>query len=78
MKNPIHIAFVTTCKGRLHQLEQTLPLLLREQPDQVIVVDYECSQQARNWVEVTCSNFEKLVALTRRSAVGGATIFISV
>ena len=45
------IAFVTTCKGRLHHLQQTLPLMLAEQPDQMIVVDYGCPQGTANWVE---------------------------
>lgn len=45
------IAFVTTCKGRLHHLKQTLPLLLAAAPDEVIVVDYGCPQKTGDWVE---------------------------
>jgi glycosyltransferase involved in cell wall biosynthesis len=45
------IAFVTTCKGRLHHLEQTLPRMLAEHPSQVIVVDYGCPHGAGNWTE---------------------------
>lgn len=45
------IAFITTCKGRLHHLQQTLPLLLAELPMEVVVVDYGCPQRAGDWVE---------------------------
>lgn len=45
------IAFVTTCKGRLHHLQETLPLLVAQAPDEIIVVDYGCPQGAGDWVE---------------------------
>ena len=45
------IAFVTTCKGRLHHIRQTLPRFLAEKPDEVIVVDYGCPDMAGDWVE---------------------------
>lgn len=45
------IAFVTTCKGRLHHLKQTLPLLVLGEPDEVIVVDYGCPDGSGAWVE---------------------------
>lgn len=44
-------AFITTCKGRLHHLQQTLPLLAAQQDSEVIVVDYGCPQKTGNWVE---------------------------
>lgn len=47
MKN---ISFITTCKGRLHHLKETLPTLLAEKPAEVIVVDYGCPQNTANWV----------------------------
>jgi len=43
------IAFITTCKGRLSHLQQTLPLLMEQQPDEMIVVDYDCPQNAGAW-----------------------------
>ncbi len=45
------IAFVTTCKGRLHHLEQTLPLMVGQGADEVIVVDYGCPDRIGDWVE---------------------------
>src|SRR5574343_1128333 len=44
-------AFVTTCKGRLHHLQQTLPLIVAEAPDEIVVVDYGCPQGSGDWVE---------------------------
>ncbi len=45
------IGFLTTCRGRLHHLQRTLPLMLAEQPDEVIVVDHDCPQGTAAWVE---------------------------
>lgn len=47
------IGFITTCKGRLHHLKQTLPLMVAEKPDEIIVVDYDCPHGAGEWVETT-------------------------
>lgn len=44
-------SFITTCKGRLHHLQQTLPLLAAQKDSEVIVVDYGCPQQTGDWVE---------------------------
>jgi glycosyltransferase involved in cell wall biosynthesis len=44
------VGFVTTCKGRLHHLKETLPLIVADHPDEVIVVDYDCPQGAGAWV----------------------------
>jgi glycosyltransferase involved in cell wall biosynthesis len=45
------IAFVTTCKGRLHHIKQSLPLLIAQGPDEIIVVDYSCPDRVGDWVE---------------------------
>lgn len=45
------IAFVTTCKGRLHHLAETLPLIVSAAPDEIVVVDYGCPDGAGDWVE---------------------------
>ncbi len=45
------ISFVTTCKGRLHHIKQTLPKLLAESPDEIVVVDYGCPQNVGDWIE---------------------------
>lgn len=44
------VALITTCKGRLHHLRQTLPLMLAQGADQVIVVDYDCPDDTGDWV----------------------------
>lgn len=48
-KTPITI--ITTCKGRKHHLEKTLPLWLKEKNVNVVVVDFNCPQNVGNWVE---------------------------
>ncbi len=50
-KTPITI--ITTCKGRKHHLEQTLPKWLKEKNVNIVVVDYNCPQNVGNWVEKT-------------------------
>lgn len=45
------IAFVVTCKGRLHHLKQSLPLLVASRPTEIVVVDYGCPDGAGDWVE---------------------------
>ena len=45
------IAFVTTCKGRLHHLKRSLPLMVAQGAAEVIVVDYGCPDQSGAWVE---------------------------
>ncbi|MCC7225365.1 MAG: glycosyltransferase [Burkholderiaceae bacterium] len=44
------IAFVVTCKGRLHHLRQSLPLLTRQPDSECIVVDYDCPDHSHLWV----------------------------
>lgn len=41
---------VTTCKGRLHHLKQTLPTWLKQDGVDVTVVDYSCPDRAGDWV----------------------------
>lgn len=45
------IAFVTTCKGRLHHIKQTLPALIAQAPAEIILVDYGCPDNTADWVE---------------------------
>ncbi|MEP7316605.1 MAG: glycosyltransferase family A protein [Sphingomicrobium sp.] len=45
------LTFVTTCKGRLQYLRQTLPLLAAHPSVQCIVVDVECPDHSGDWVE---------------------------
>jgi len=44
------ITFVTTCKGRLDDLKQTLPRTAKQPRSCLIVVDYSCPQHAGEWV----------------------------
>jgi hypothetical protein len=44
-------AIVTTCKGRLDHLKQTLPQFAKQIDTQVVVVDYACPQRAGDWVK---------------------------
>jgi glycosyltransferase involved in cell wall biosynthesis len=44
-------SIVTTCKGRLAHLQQTLPHFLEFPETEVIVVDYACPEKAGDWVE---------------------------
>jgi len=41
---------VTTCKGRLHHLKQTLPTWLEQDGVDVTVVDYSCPDRTGDWV----------------------------
>ncbi|HSC84779.1 MAG TPA: galactosyltransferase-related protein [Pseudomonas sp.] len=45
------IAFVTTCKGRLHHIKQTLATIVAEAPAEIILVDYACPDNTGDWVE---------------------------
>jgi glycosyltransferase involved in cell wall biosynthesis len=45
------IALITTCKGRLHHLKQSLPAMAAQHPDELIVVDYDSPDGAGDWVE---------------------------
>jgi hypothetical protein len=44
------ITYVTTCKGRLDHLRQTLPRVAAQPGVSIVVVDYDCPQQSGRWV----------------------------
>jgi GT2 family glycosyltransferase len=48
---------ITTCKGRLHHLKQTLPLLQQQDGMDIIVVDYGCQDGTAEWVRL---NYPKI------------------
>lgn len=50
MTNP-SLTFVTTCKGRLKYLRQTLPLLASQPSASCVVVDYGCPDHSGDWVQ---------------------------
>ena len=43
-------SIITTCKGRLEHLKQTLPRMLEQASAEVIVVDYSCPDGTAAWV----------------------------
>lgn len=51
------IAFVTTCKGRLHHIKECLPLIVAQSPAEIVVVDYGCPDKVGDWIE---SNFPEV------------------
>jgi hypothetical protein len=65
------IAFVTTCKGRLHHLKQTLPLMVAQKPDELIVVDYDCQDGTGDWVE---ANFPEVNVVRASQPDGGFNV----
>lgn len=44
-------SIITTCKGRLEHLKQTLPTMLAQDGAEVIVVDYSCPDSTADYVE---------------------------
>lgn len=59
------LSIITTCKGRLHYLVQSLPTFLCQPNTEVIVVDYDCPQHT---AKVVADQFPavKIVHLTDR------------
>lgn len=43
-------SIVTTCKGRLHHLKQSLPRFVQQRDTEVVVVDYDCPDGTRDYV----------------------------
>lgn len=44
-------SIITTCKGRLEHLKESLPAMLAQADSEVIVVDYSCPEGAGEYVE---------------------------
>lgn len=44
------LTYITTCKGRLHHLQETLPLVANQPAISLVVVDYGCPDHAGEWV----------------------------
>lgn len=53
LENPFmtKLSLITVSKGRLHHIRQTLPLMMAQGADQVVVVDYGCPDGTGDWVE---------------------------
>jgi glycosyltransferase involved in cell wall biosynthesis len=52
------ITFITTCRGRLAHLRETLPSLAAQSDAAVIVVDYGCPDKSGAWVEANFTDVE--------------------
>jgi len=52
---PSDFTFITTCKGRLAHLKQSLPRMCAQSGAQVIVVDYSCPDETAQWVKANHS-----------------------
>lgn len=44
------LSLITTCKGRLRHLKESLPRMLAQPACECIVVDYDCPDHASDWV----------------------------
>ena len=44
------LSLITTCKGRLHHLRESLPRMLAQEACECIVVDYDCPDGSGDWV----------------------------
>ncbi len=47
---PTQLTYITTCKGRLAHLKQTLPRIVSQPNVSCIVVDYDCPDGTSKWV----------------------------
>lgn len=47
---PSDFTFITTCKGRLEHLKQSLPRMCAQNGAKVVVVDYACPDGTADWV----------------------------
>ena len=56
-------SIITTCKGRLHHLKESLPRFLQQRDTEVIVVDYDCPDGTADYVRRTHPE-AKVVAIT--------------
>jgi hypothetical protein len=45
------LCFITTCRGRLAHLQETLPMMVAQPGTETVVVDYDCPERAGDWVE---------------------------
>ncbi len=80
------LSIITTCKGRLSYLQQTLPGMVAQANAECIVVDYGCPQEAARWVadhfpDVTIvkvdddPGFNQCRARNLGAAAGSASVF---
>ena len=63
---------ITTCKGRLSHLKETLPDLARAPDIEVVVVDYDCPDGAADWVRSSGPDV-RIVAVEDRPLFSAST-----
>ena len=51
MKPELNLTLITTCKGRLHDLQKTLPIMIASTAREIVVVDYGCPQGTKDWLK---------------------------
>lgn len=47
-------SIITTCRGRLHHLKQSLPGMIGQLPEELVVVDYDCPDGTSGWLASAC------------------------
>ena len=57
------LSLITCCKGRLQYLKRSLPTLIAQKESEVVVVDYDCPDNTKEWV-ATHFPEARLVAVT--------------
>lgn len=65
------IAFITVSRGRLHHLRESLPRMAAQNPDELIVVDYDCPDGTGDWV---AANFPQAAVVRGSQPDGGFNI----
>jgi hypothetical protein len=59
------LCFITTCRGRLANLKQSLPTFAAQSGTSCVVVDYDCPEGTADWVEASFPRV-KVVRATNR------------
>jgi len=54
----LFVTYITSCKGRLAHLRQTLPRVVSQPGVHCVVVDYDCPDGTARWVEENCPSVE--------------------
>jgi glycosyltransferase involved in cell wall biosynthesis len=58
----VKFSIITTCKGRLEHLRETLPSFVAQPEAEVIVVDYDCPEKTKEYVQANFPDV-KIVAV---------------
>jgi GT2 family glycosyltransferase len=61
------LCYITTCKGRLEHLKQTLPRVVGQPGVSCVVVDYDCPENTADWVT---ANFPQVTVVRVTGEIG--------